>query len=307
MGVGQLWFGIVGGTNNHFQWITQPDLPVRSRRISYLEEMEFENGGAALVRSTAFHREFVFNVGVDVASSADGLDQYADFAAGFHGEGLVSFADPFYYEHNLAAPQLASPGLSELDWPEPVNGSVVWADTAANSYSQPRRKGTWTITTAANATPLTDATIPFFIFPIPPDMTLHLGLTGAATGTAVCRVESWVNHAASAGATASLTPLSETGSTRLNATVSGASYAFAKVFFTRTSSAASTITPISLMAQLWPTGVTPTLTGLHVPGRGHTGLQFADDAVAEDYATVRAGVPYRGLSTRLLEVGAWDV
>lgn len=305
MANGQLWFGIVGGTNTHFGWVPQPDLPVRNRRVSYMEQMGFENGGAAVARSTAFHREFVFNVGLQQSSGVDGLDVYADFAAGLFGSGLMYFADPFYFEQNLAAPQWANPSLAELDWPAPVAGSVSYGATAANSYLQPRRKATWTITTAANATPLTDATIPFLVVPIPPDMTLHVGVTGAATGTAVCRVESWVNDATSAGATSSLTLLAETGSTRLNATVAGSSYAFAKIFFTRTSSAASTITPISLMAQLWPSGVTPTLTGNHVPGRGHTGLQFADDAVAEDYRVVSGGVPYRGLSTRLLEVGAW--
>jgi hypothetical protein len=302
MGDGQLWFGVVGGTNNHFQWVPQPDLPVQARRRGYSEVMELENGRAAGARSRGYHREFDFNVGVDVASGSDGLDVYADFASGFYGDGLVFFADPFYYSLNLAAPHWASPGLAEQDWPEPVAGSVVWSDTGANSYAQPRRKGTWTITTAANATPLTDETIPFLILPIPPDMTLHLGLSGSATGTAVCRVESWANDATSAGATASLTPLTATSSTRLNATVSGASYAFAKVFFTRTSSAASTITPTSFMAQLWPTGSSPSLTGSHVPGRGHTGLMFADDAVAENYVSVNGGVPYRGLSTRLVEV-----
>jgi hypothetical protein len=306
MADGELWFGVVNGTRNHFQWVPQPDLPVSARRAGYFDSMQFENGGAAVVRSHGYHREFDFNIGIDRASSLTGIDAYADFASGLYGDGLISFADPFYYEQNLAFPALGSPALSELDWPEPVAGSVSWGDTAANSYSQPQRKGTWTITTDANATPLTDATIPFFIFPIPPDMTLHLGCTGAATGTAVCRVESWVNHATSAGATASLTLLSETGSTRLNTTVAGATYAFAKVYFTRTSSAASTITPISLVAQLWPAATSPTLTGLHVPGRGHSGLKFADDAVAEDYALVAGGVPYRGLSTRLVEVGAWE-
>lgn len=306
MADGELWFGIVNGTRNHFQWVPQPDLPVSARRVGYSEQMLFENGGAAVARSYGYHREFDFNIGMDVASALTGVDAYADFASGLYGSGLMSFADPFYFAQNLTSPSLGSPALAELDWPEPVAGSVVWGATAGNSYAQPQRKGTWTITTAANATPLTDETIPFFILPIPPDMTLHLGCTGAATGTAVCRVESWVNRATSAGATASLTLLSETGSTRLNATVSGSTYAFAKVYFTRTSSAASTITPISFMAQLWPTGVSPTLTGLHVPGRGHSGLMFADDAVAESYVMVAGGEPYRGLSTRLVEVGAWE-
>jgi|GEM_PF-6265822 len=305
MAVGQLWFGIVNGARNYFQWVPQPQLPVGSHRAGYVETLEYENGGIGVARSHGYHRVFDFNFPVEEASGTEGLDVYAQFAGGFYGDGWISFADPMYYEQNLLPPHWASPALSELDWPEPAQGSVSWGGTAANSYRQPPRKGTWTITTAANASPLTDATIPFVIVPIPPTHTLHLGFTGAATGTAVTRVESWVNGAASAGATVDVTQIGETSSTRLNLTVAGATYAFAKVYLTRTSSAASTITPISAMAQLWPAGVSPTLTGVHVPGRGHTGLRFADGAAAEDYRGVFGGVPYRGLSTRLVEVGAW--
>lgn len=305
MGAGQLWFGIVDGARNYFQWVPQPAIPVGAHRVGYLESMDFENGGTAIARSSGYHRVFEFNVPVDVASGMEGLDVYADFAGGLYGSGLISFADPAYYEQNLLPPQWASPALCELDWPDVCQGSVTWADTAANSYRQPQRKGTWSITTAANATPLTDTTIPYVIVPIPPTHTLHLGFTGTATGSAVTRVESWVNGATSAAATVSATQIGETSSTRLNLTVAGSSYAFAKIYQTRTSSTASTITPISAMAQLWPVGVSPTLTGNHVPGRGHTGLVFADDAVAEDYRGVNDGAPLRGLSTRLVEVGAW--
>lgn len=190
----------------------------------------------------------------------------------------------------------------ELGWPNVGATTASWGATAANSYKQPSRKGTWNITTASGATPLTDATIPYVIIPIHPSYTLHLGVTGAATGTGVVRVESWVNGAASAGATASLTLLSETGATRLNATVAGSTYAYAKVYMTRTSAATSTVTPISMMAQLALT--TPTLTGVHRRGKGHTGLMF-DGAPSEEYLDASPGRHYKALSVRFREVGAW--
>ena len=109
-----------------------------------------------------------------------------------------------------------------------------------------------------------------------------------------------MNGATSPANTSSLTLLSETGATRLNETLSGASYSWARIFYTRTSSAASTLTPISMMAQLWPIGVTPELNGPHLPGEGHTQLQFSDSAIIEDYVYMYP--PQKGISTILKEV-----
>jgi hypothetical protein len=89
----------------------------------------------------------------------------------------------------------------------------------------------------------------------------------------------------------------------MNATVAGSSYAFAKVFLSRTSSAASTVTPISMLAQLALT--TPALTGSHVRGKGHTGLEFTDEVMPEQYTDASTGRHYKALSVRLGEVGGW--
>lgn len=301
MGAGELWFGVVGAAGGHFQWVPQPDLPVPARGVGYYDEMSFENGGAAAVRSHGSHREFTFNVEVD--QGLDWLDMYTDFAAGYYGSGLMHFADPFHFLSNVLPPSWSAPGLAELGWPSPVAGDGVFSSTTIN-YKQPARVGTWNVTTAANATPTTDETIPYVIIPIPPGYELRLGCSGTATGTAVVRVEPWVNDSTIPATASSLTLLSPSGSTRMNATVAD-TYAFVRVFITRTSSAASTITPRSMTAQLWKTGVSGSLTGDHRQGRGHTGLKFADDAIAEDYRLLTGGVPFRSLSTRLVEVGAW--
>lgn len=177
-------------------------------------------------------------------------------------------------------------------------------NTASNSFSLPAQQATWTITTAANAYPTPNNSlgeIPYALIPIPPTHVLHIGACGSATGTAVVKVHAFNapgDPAAPANNT-SLTLLSSTGSTRLNASFSGASYQYAKVFVTRTSTATSTITLSSIMAQLWPIGTSPTLTGNFIPGQGHRGLKFTDAAYAEEY--IMADRTFKGLSCRLVE------
>lgn len=303
MAATDLWLG----TTELFQLVAAPTR-INADRVGHFDSFNARNGGGLVERSQAGQAiyELVYDWSdTGVAASAQVL---TDYRRGEYGAGFIYFADPMTYDQNVLPPWWASPRLVEQDfpsgWPNIYPGTPSWDATAANSYSQPARKGTWTITTAANATPLTDTTIPYIIVPIPPTHTLNLGCTGAATGTGVVRVESWVNGAAAAGATASLTLLSETGSTRMNATVSGATYAYAKVFLTRTSSAASTVTPISLMGQLAIS--TPTLTGIHVRGTGAAGLRFSDSGQPEVYTDASTGRHYKSLTVHLAETQPWE-
>ncbi len=57
------------------------------------------------------------------------------------------------------------------------------------------------------------------------------------------------------------------------------------------------------MAQLYKTGMTPTLPTSHYQGEGSTGLMFVDDAIVETYSYMYP--PRKGISTTLVEVGAW--
>lgn len=295
-----IWFGWTDRTaGGFFQWAPAPQRGISVRNVSYTEGAVFENGQRARTRSPLFSKVYTITA-IGNAKDIDGYGVYNKAASGFYGVRKWRFADFYAFETNLFPAGWSEPARREVDWYNTGVSEPSYGNTAANSYSQPPRKATFTIATASGATPVTDSTIPYVDIPIPSTHTLHLGCTGAATGTAVVRVESWVNGATSAGASTDLTLLSETGSTRLNATVAGSSYAWARVFYTRTSSAASTLTPISLMAQLWLTGVSPTLTGNHLPGEGHTQLDFADDAIIEDYEYIYP--PRKAISTTLEEV-----
>ncbi len=279
----------------------------RQRPFGYYESELDENGGIHAARSYTAAKRLELVYPWTAAEALSSAERFLDYRSGLRGSGLFWLGNPDAYGagRNLFEPRFASPRLIELDAPNIGVATPSWGATAANSYDQPARKGTWDITTAANATPLTDTTIPYTIIPIPPEYTLHIGVTGAATGTAVVRVESWVNGAAAAGATASLTLLGETVSTRLNTTVVGSTYAYAKVFMSRTSSATSTLTWISGMAQLHLTGVSPTLTGLHLPGLGWGGLDFADDSVPVQLQDASTGRHYKGVTVKFDEVGPW--
>jgi hypothetical protein len=296
-----IWFGYEDGINGcYFQWAPAPVRGISVSNSGYSEGLSLQSGRRTRNRSTQYSKVYGITA-VGESKEMDGYQVYNKAASGFYGRQKWHFADPYSFETNLLPAGWASPGLAESGWRRIyATDPTGYADTATNAYNQPTRKPTYSITTGANATPLTDPTILYVIVPIPPSHTLHLGCTGAATGTAVVQYESWVNKATSAGASANLTLLSETGATRMNATVSGATYAFAKIFLTRTSTATSTLTPISIMAQLWPTGQTPILTGDHQPGEGHTKLQFADEAIVEDYIFMYP--PQKGISTTLEEV-----
>jgi hypothetical protein len=176
--------------------------------------------------------------------------------------------------------------------------------TAANAYGLPEVQATFPVVCPVDAYPtMTNkyGEIPYALIPIPPGYTLWMGATGSRTGSAVLRVDAFNTPAdpAAPATSVDLTLLSSTGSTRLNASFSGSLYQFAKVYITRTSTSTSTITLSSMMAQLWPTGTTPTLTGQWIAGQGHRGLKFGDNAVVEEYIMTNRHL--KGLSTTLIE------
>jgi hypothetical protein len=105
------------------------------------------------------------------------------------------------------------------------------------------------------------------------------------------------------GTPTALTFLATTSATRLNTTIASTSAVAVRLWLGRSATNASTVTITSTLAQLWPTTVTPTLTGNHVPGDGHTGLLFQDEARVESYIYINP--PRKALSTSLIEVGAW--
>lgn len=278
----------------------EPDLPFKSDMVGYGESMGFESGGFASKVSQGYSRRYDFAYDIENSTL---LNVFRRFRQGSYGTGLLYFADPFAYRTNLFSPAWAEPGLIEGgDWPTIFDTVPTFSSVSANSYDQPLRKATFTIAAAANTAPTKSRSR--FLIPIPADMTLRLGVSGAATGTGVVHVEA-VNIAAGTTSGSNLTLLTDTSSTRLNASFAGSAYDYIIVDLRRTSAAASTVTITSMLAQLYKTTVTPTLTGNHVPGDGHTGLRFLDGNMSSAHRLWLGEERFSSLGFSLVEVGAW--
>lgn len=297
----QIWFGV---PTKRMQWVPAPLAGAQSSNVGYVESMQLDNGGAAVARSSGYHKQYEFEFNAPLEGS-DGLDVFNKFASGFYGEGLIYFADPYIFERNLFPAHWASPGLVELGWPEIYYQSAsysapVFADTATNSYNQPIRSMQQSVTlgsTTPNARNYSSV-----IIALPPGYTLHFGWSGSVTGSGRVYYRT-INSSGTFGSATAITALTVTGATRMNTTVSSASAVAVQFYIGSSDGTPGSVEIASMMAQLHPTGSSPTLTGEHIPGEGHTGLVFADDARVETYQYINP--PRKALSTTLVEVGAW--
>lgn len=256
----------------------------------------FRNGGADVVRSWGSHKEFDMSWSGTMAE----IGPFMDYADGLYGTGLIYFTTPAADRTNLFSPNWAAPKLIELEsngWPEIYDDTGTFTDTAANSYNQPTRSITYT----------TVATVPQrrFVIPIPPTMTLRLGWSGSSTGSGAVyyRIR---NTDGTYDTPVALTAITPTSSTRLNASVAGSTGIAAEVYLY----GAGTVTIASLMAQLWPTTYTPTLTGSFLGGRGYSGFKFED---APSFSIVQDTEQSSGytrehyaMNATLIEVGQWQ-
>jgi hypothetical protein len=288
-----MWFG----TYEKMQDVkcTLSELPVSSQGFS--STINFRNGGADVVRSWGSHKEF----DMSWKGTMDEVGPFLDYGDGLYGTGLLYFALPAAMRRNLFSPNWAAPRLVHLEtngWPHIYDdtASAIFTTTAANSYNQPLESVTYT----------TVASVPSrkFVIPVPPTMTLHLGWSGSRTSTGAVYYRP-VNGPNDYDTATALTALSPTGSTRLNTTIDGSSCVAVEIYL----SGAGTVTVASLMAQLWPTGYSPSLTGLFKSGRGYSGFKFEDTpsySVVQDAGTAAKPRERYSMSATLVEVGQWQ-
>lgn len=288
----KLWFGIPGV---HMQWVPCPSIDSTITRNRYIERMQFENGGGDARRSAQYQMQYNFNFS-GPAHEVDGIDVFNKFASGFYGDGFIYLAHPANFETNMFPAAWATPALIEQGWANIASSTPSFAATNVTSYGQPQRTATWNITDQAGT--YTKSTI----IVIPPTHSLHLGVSGIATGAGVVRVRP-INTNNTYATPQDLTLLSKSSATRMNASFAGSSYQAVEIYITRSDEVASTVSITSMMAQLHQSGGTPALTNTHYQGEGSTGLMFADDAIVETYIYMYP--PLKGISTTLVEVEAW--
>jgi hypothetical protein len=271
------------------------ELPVSSS--GYSEVLNFVNGGSDVVSSRASSRVF----DLSWSGTPSEINPFKHYQQGYYGDGLIYMVDPMTEHYNVIMPNWASPKLIEVgDWknfyPE---GEPVFSNTAANVYNQPTRTAEWPLTGAVSAVPENVLTLP-----IPPTKTLYLGVSGVLVGDAAIRVQP-INLDGTLDTTVDMAILNPSSATRMNIWFGGSLYKAVQIYFTRNSTASSSVQVTSMMGQLWDTGVTPVLTGEHVPGEGFGGLAFASGINESYYQAAGVGLERKGASVQMVEVESW--
>jgi hypothetical protein len=297
---GQIWFGNV----NYAQWVPAPATGMERVRRGYTESIDFTNGGRWVENSYATNLEYSMDFPVQDSSNWEGIEAFQRYASGQYGTDYVRFVDPMAQNQNVFSETWSAPGMSELGAKriyDEVPTSYV-ATTAANVtlYGWPPRYPQFTLTGAAGAVPTGQNSV--FTLLIPTGYTLHMRATGSATGTGVVQVQP-INIDRTLATPANLTMVASATAPSFPNTFSGATYRAVRVYLTRTTAVASTISLIAMNAQIIPTGTSPASTGRFIPGKGHSGLKFIGDAYPERY--VMANRDLLGASIKLAEVEPW--
>lgn len=268
-----------------------PQTGMEATAFGRIEKIDLANGGSFVSQSQATHQEYEMSWGVTDAAL---LNPLYEFRRGVHGSGLLYYCDP--YLDNVLPPHWATPSLSGLGWPSIYRAGIepVVGMTGLNPVS-----ATYTM-----SAPMTTQLPPrASVHLVPPTKTLWAGFTGSATnGAGVYALT--IGLDGSIGTPAPLTLLSAAGSTRLNVSYSGASVSAVMFFLDTETEGVSTVTLNHAKAVYANTGTPPTLTGVAIPGEGHTGLRFQSDPV-KTQVMQRNGKNFITAAVSLTEVGAW--
>lgn len=280
------------GTRGHEQWVKAPASSADFSRKKYSTQLNFVNGGAAILSSRSSHAEY--NMSWPVAGRLE-LRPVLDYAARIFDndpmakfivpENLVYFIDPMEMDLNVAPINWGSPVLSCSDAPSLLKDArPVPVATPANEAGYPPFSAEYTFT---------DASVPrSFYVPIPPMHKLWAGFHGSATGSAGIQITPV------GGVGGMLTPLG-----LFQARVADSFEGATGVDIQIVGNPGDTLTLTALILQVIRTDMVPEAGG-YVSGRGHSGCAFADEPQVIALSSVNEKAGVSGVA-KLVEVGAW--
>lgn len=305
--MGSIFFG----TWQRPQLVPAPERGMTRTHAGYGEEEEgLGNGGAVGISSFDSHVGYDWNFSSRKTSDAVNLDIFMDYKKGVYGKGFLYVADPNEYRTNLFRPQIAQPGLMELNQADVglagdytsirSKSAIVFLDTTGTIPSRPLRKAQ--IVYGANANDVPTGKLDQWTILVPPDMTLKVSATGAViAGTPVVRAQTILKGGA-LGPTVDLTLGSELALPVLTNSFSGATYQAVRFYLTATTTATHSIELTSLIAQLIPSALPTPLLTRYISGRGVSGMIFRNSPMPETYS--KMGL--KALSFGLMEVEPWQ-
>lgn len=294
----KMWFG----NTTHAQWVPCPATGLRRTRQGWSEELTFENGGAWLEESAAWHTVYEMEFPVADSSEYEGIEAFERFAARQYGDDYLRFVDPMQADRNLLSPVWANPSLIEQGWKNPVGVPTSFTDNssiAINQYKFPPRVTQFHLEDAPIST--SEFVGKPFTLLIPPNYALIFAGSLHSTDAAELSLQipdgSFFDF------------VSETsGTVRVLFALPGTFVPFVRLGIRRTGVGDFPAVSISgLVAQIVPESQVPTLPlGLPrwIPGEGHSGLRFRGKALPETY--VMKDRHLSGMSAELIEVEPWE-
>jgi len=291
---GKIYFG-----NANFQtWITAPQSGMTAGSSGYSSTIDLLNGRSFVKRSYGASRKFSPNWlgpinGTDLTQN---LQTIKDFADGVYGTGNVYWLDPYAIDKNVLPPHWASPGLTGKDWPT-LNSTTPTVTTLAgtNNVYANNFPQTYATYTGSGTTKYIDIIIPSSYY-------FHFGWHATSSGLVASSVPGfsvtkYLRTTNVADATIEYpASLAAGGTTRTNLVVNGNTYSMVRITFTANSGTSSIVGAI---AQVLSSA--SATTGVFIPGKGTSALQFASPVEIEYYSSaINSGQV--GLSTTFVEV-----
>lgn len=324
-----IWFG----NQRVQQWLPMPSSGTQASYEYAVGGGGLANGGFHAHRSSGFHKTYQFDFAVREADQWNGIEGYNRFASGIDsgiissgggtgsgiGEGvLFRFCDPMVMGRNMFTPQWAAPQLCNEFEGEgfhdiaPTRGDTYV--TPQNTRHYPATAPYWDLTASDSASASRqpkDGPRHTFKLLVPPTHVLYLGFVGLVTGAGAVFVEKRFRDGTSGVETITelIDPTSGDGLGSMM--VDGSEVAYVTMWLGSTSpGSAAQVALVASTAIELPYWETPDMStgGWWTEGLGHSGLEFGDGAFVETYEVAVQGGRGRylkGMSTSLVEVGAW--
>lgn len=272
------------GTRYRADWVPAPATGGSFSEVGYNAKQQYLNGGAAVRRSRATHREY--ELAWNPTKRAD-LRQITDIASGLWGSGLIYFLDPMAIDQNLLPQFMAAPILAGTDGlPAVGEDAPTLSATPITSLGYPVQMGHYGTSTVRQRV----------YIPIPPGYSAWVGVHGDTSivggSLAVQPLLGPDNLAAEV-----VIPMQGVNDVvRVSTQFNGDDYQGIEVYVQ------DNTTYAGAMVQVFKNGINPPL-GDFISGQGNSGCEFAETPQMTAYS---APLDRVGMTATLVEVGAWQ-
>lgn len=285
-----MWFG----TRQHMTEIPDPAPGVDMATEGWSASSKTLGGGARTRGSIAAARSYSFEWPI---RDWDKVRRIFDYADGVYdtdpGVNYLYFVTPDAMRYNVMSQRWAQPVSAAFDaMPLLRSKRPSTAATPANTLGYPAQSALYRVASSDTAEAM--------YIPINPGKTLHIGAHGSATGATGIRVTPY--NGLTAGTPVSLTLLSVTDSTRVNASFSSNDFTGIEVQIIEGN---GDLILSGVIAQMLPNGETPA-PGDWIGGLGHEGCTFDGKPRRNVYNIDQArGAVNTIVTARLVETKPW--